>query len=66
MHGRLQHGPGLCEVDRAGEDRHGPAWKPFERTGQDEVEGATAEPDRLPPNEELRCVGVGHAVWGPA
>ncbi len=66
VHCRLQHGPGLCEVDRAGEDRHCPAWKPFERTGQDEVEGATAEPDRLPPNEELRCVGVGHAVWGPA
>ena len=39
------------------QDRHCPAWKPFERTGQDEVEGATAEPDRLPPNEELRCVG---------
>jgi hypothetical protein len=28
LHCRLQHGPGLCEVDCPGEFRHRPDWKP--------------------------------------
>src|SRR5512133_3916305 len=28
LHCRLEHGPGLCKADCAGEFRHRPAWKP--------------------------------------